>query len=326
MNAIEIYKTKDGQTQIEVKFEEETVWLTQAQIVSLFQSSKANISEHIKHIFKSGELSIDPTVRKFRTIRKEGKRFVRRELEYYNLDMIITVGYRVNSKRGTQFRIWATQRLKDFLIKGYSINEKLLKEQNARFKELKETVKFISRIAKNSKLTTVEATGLIEVISGYSGALDLLDEYDYQKIKSVKKSKQKVKRITYNDVLKVVNGLRKKFNASSLFGREKDNSFKSAIETIYQTFNKKELYPGIETKASMLLYLIIKNHAFIDGNKRIAAAVFIWFLALNNFLYHKDGSKRLADNTLVAICIMVAQSNPKEKDLIVKLLIRLLTD
>lgn len=324
MSEIILYQTPDNKTELEVKFDGDTVWLTQYQLAELFQGSRTNIVEHIKNIYKTAELDEDSTCRKFRQVQKEGKRTVERQIDHYNLDVIISVGYRINSKRGTQFRRWATQRLKDYLVKGYAVNEKRLREKSKQLDEIKKTINLISRVTQSKELDSGEATGLLNIISDYSYALDLLDEYDFQKIKLQKTAKQKVKRITYSDAKKIVNDLKKKFHTSSLFGNEKDNSFKSAIETIYQTFNKKELYPGIEQKASMLLYLVIKNHPFIDGNKRIAASIFIWFLALNKFLYNNDGSKKIADNALVAICLMIASSNPKEKDLIVKLLVKLM--
>lgn len=320
-----IYKAKDGSTGINVQLQEETVWLTQAQIVELFQSSKANISEHIKRIFQSGELKQASTVRKFRTVRKEGKREINRELEYFNLDMIISVGYRVNSKRGTQFRIWANKILKDYLIEGYVLNERRLKEQaQQKFLELQRTIKMIQSVALQKKLSSDEATGLLNIISDYTLALDVLDKYDHEQLKISGTEKKQKFRIDIIQANNAIDALRKKFKSSSLFGKEKDESFKSSLATIYQTFDKKELYPSVEEKAAHLLYFVVKNHSFVDGNKRIAAFLFVWFLERNSLLYRKDGSKRIADNALVALTLLIAESKSPEKDMMIKLIVNLI--
>lgn len=326
MNKIEIYKDKGKNVEVEVRFEDDSVWLNQNQMSALFNQSKQNISLHIANIYKEKELSGTSTVKESLTVQKEGKRKVKRKVTNYNLDVIISVGYRVRSKRGVQFRQWATKRLKELLIEGYSINQKKLERQNEKIIELKNTIDIISRIHKRNYLEVDEAKGLIEVIAQYTFALDTLDEYDHQKLKIDNLSGRKVIKITYVECMNIVSQLRKKFKSYGLFGIEKDESFKSSIQTIFQSFDKKELYPSIEEKSAMLLYLIIKNHSFIDGNKRIAASIFLWFLSLNNFLNTDSGEKKITDNELVAICLMVASSNPKEKDIIIKVIMKLLSN
>ena len=324
---IVIYKAEDGSTVIDVQLQAETVWLSQAQIVELFQSSKANISEHIKHIVKSDELSRKSTVRKFRTVQLEGKRKVTREIEFFNLDMIISLGYRVNSKRGTQFRIWANKILKDFLLKGYALNEKRLKEQTQqKLLELQRTVKLIQSVAGQKKLSTIEATGLLNIISDYTLALDVLDKYDHEQLKITGTEKKQKFLIDIEQARKAIDVLRKKFKSSLLFGKEKDESFQSSVATIYQTFDKKELYPSVEEKAAHLLYFVVKNHSFVDGNKRIAAFLFVWFLERNGLLYRKDGSKRLADNALVALTLLIAESKAEEMEMMVKVIVNLINN
>jgi prophage maintenance system killer protein len=321
---IVLYKTSEGDTHIDVKLEEETVWLAQDQICRLFNKVKSTISYHISSIYKEGELAKSSTVRKFRTVRMEGNRKIERELEYYNLDVIISVGYRVKSKRGTQFRIWANKVLKDYLIKGYALNEKKLKEQTDRIKELERTIEVFSRVTETYKLKQDEFSGILKVIEDYTYALDVLDKYDNKNLVISNTNKQLSFKITYESAKKIISKMKEKFGGSSLFGKEKDKSFKGTVGTIYQTFGKKELYPSIEEKVAHLLYFTIKNHSFIDGNKRIAAALFLWFLEMNNYLYGKDGRKRIADNALVALCLLIAESNPKEKEMIVKLLVNLI--
>ena len=282
---IVIYQTPDSETGIDVKIEYETIWLTQNQIVYLFQSSKANISEHIKNIFESGELDKDSTVRKFRTVRQEGKRQVSRDLEHYNLDLIISVGYRVNSLKGTQFRIWANKILKDYLVKGYSINEKRMREQKEQLDGLKNTVNLLRNVVASKELTTDEADGLLKVISDYTYALDILDKYDHQELTITGTTSNELFIINYDKAMQAIYNLRDKFGGSFLFGNEKDQSFKSSIGTIYQTFGGDDVYPSVEEKAANLLYFVVKNHSFSDGNKRIAAYLFVWFLEKNRILY-----------------------------------------
>ena len=325
MNEIEIYKDKDNQTQIEVKFEEDTVWLNQAQLADLFKGSRTNIVEHIKNIYKTGELEELSTCRKFRQVRKEGKRSVERQIDHYNLDIIISVGYRINSKRGTQFRQWATQRLKEYLVKGYAINEKRLQEAENRFNELKQAIQLFDKVVQTKEISGSEAQGLLKVLSDFTIALDILDKYDHQTLK-IKKSKSKeVFRISYKEAIKAVEGLKNKFGGSALFGNEKDKSFKGSLNGIYQTFDGKDLYPSVEEKAAHLLYFVVKNHSFTDGNKRIAAFLFVWFLDRNNLLYHQ-GKKVIDDNALVALTLMIAESNPDDMNMMIKVIVNLINN
>lgn len=316
-NQIIIYKAEDGKTQIDVNLGEETVWLSLNQLSELFQRDKSVISRHITNVFREKELDRKSTVANFATVQKEGGRAINRSIEFYNLDAIISVGYRVNSKRGTQFRIWATNVLKQHLIKGHTINEK-------RLKELQQTVKLISKVVETKSLTADEATGLLKIISDYNFALDILDKYDHEQLSITHTSKKEIFRIRYEDGIIAIKKLKQKFKSSELFGKEKDSSFKSSLNTIYQTYGGNELYPSVEEKAAHLFYFIIKNHSFVDGNKRIAAFIFIWFLERNNLLYHADGSKRIADNALVALCLMIAASKSEEKELMTKLVVNLI--
>ena len=318
-----LYKTKDSDITIDVLVENETVWLTQAQMVMLFDTSKANVSEHIKNIYLTEELEKKSTVRKFRTVRQEGNREIVRNIDYYNLDTIIALGYRVNTRRGTEFRIWATQRLRDYIIKGYAINDELKLQQ---YKELKQTVKLLSNVIQNKEieLSADEAKGLLKVITDYTYALDTLDKYDYQSLDIEDTTEKSTFRASYKSAMEAIETLRKKFDSDNLFGNEKDQSFDSSINTIYQTFDSKELYPSVEEKAAMLLYLVTKNHSFSDGNKRIAAFLFLWFLQNNGILYKENGQKLIENNTLVALTLMIAESRTEEKDMIVKVVVNLI--
>ena len=321
-NKIVIYQTEDGQTQIDVRLENDTVWLTQAQMVELFQTTKQNVSLHVGNVFKEGELEQEATVKEYLTVQKEGKREVKRHVKYYNLDVIISVGYRVKSKRGTAFRIWARKVLKDYLVKGYAVNERIRKEQIG---ELRQLVQVVGRAIKNQELPdTTESQDLLNVVVDYTYALDTLDNYDYERLTIQKTTKDEPFHATYENAMEAINGLRDKFGGSVLFGNEKDDSFKSSIGQIYQTFGGEELYPSVEEKAAMLLYLVTKNHSFSDGNKRIAATLFLWFLNNNGILYREDGTKRLADNTLVALTLMIAESKTEEKDVMVKVVVNLI--
>ena len=324
-NQIVIYEDSEKNIRFEVGVESETVWLTQKQMSELFGKSTKTINEHIKNIYKEKELIKESTIRKSRIVQIEGSREVEREIFLYNLDVIISVGYRVKSKQGTQFRIWATKLLKDFLIKGYLINEKKLKDKSAQFDELKATIKILERTVKKQQIQLDEAEGLLKVISEYTYALDLLDSYDHQCVSVLNSTKIKSYQLSYEEAMNVVNKMKDEFT-TDLFGREKDESFKGSLGAIYQTAFGEEVYPSIEEKAANLLYFIVKNHSFLDGNKRIAAAIFIYFMNANKILYRKDGSKRIGDNTLVAMTLMIAESNPIEKDLIVKVLINLINN
>lgn len=268
---IVIYQASDGSTQLDVKLEEETVWLTQKQMSLLFGKNIRTINEHIKNVFLEGELFENSVIRNFRITASDGKVY---NTKFYNLDVIISVGYRVKSKRGTQFRIWANSVLKEYLVKGYALNEKRLKEQTEKIKELEKTLEIFSNVVEHYQINRDEFSGILKVVSDYTRALDLLDAYDHQRLKIESTGKDELFRIEYESAKKLIKKMKEKFGGSTLFGREKDQSFKGTIGAIYQTFGKKEVYPSIEEKAAHLLYFTIKNHSFVDGNKRIAAAVF----------------------------------------------------
>ena len=319
-NKIIIYQTEDGQTQIDVRLENETVWLTQAQMAELFDKDRTVIGRHIRNIYKEEELEQNITCAKFAHMGSEGDQ--RYEYTAYNLDVIISVGYRVNSKRGVKFRQWANRVLKEYLIKGYAVNDRIRKEQIG---ELRQLVGVLGRtIQKQSLISTDETNALFDVVTDYTYALDTLDNYDYERLTIEKTTKEEPFHATYENAMEAIKGLREKFGSSSLFGNEKDDSFKSSIGQIYQTFGAEELYPSVEEKAAMLLYLVTKNHSFSDGNKRIAATLFLWFLNNNGILYREDGSKRLTDSTLVALTLMIAESKTEEKDVMVKVVVNLI--
>ena len=319
-NKIVIYQTEDGQTQIDVRMENETVWLTQKQIAELFGTKRPAITKHLKNIYLSEELDEASTCSILEHMGNEGKQTY--NTRYYNLDAILSVGYRVNSKNATRFRQWANRILKQYLVKGYAINERIRKEQIG---ELRQLVQVVGRTITNQELpNTTESQDLLNVVVDYTYALDTLDNYDYERLTIDKTTKQEAFHATYENAMEAISGLRDKFGGSSLFGNEKDDSFKSSIGQIYQTFGGEELYPSVEEKAAMLLYLVTKNHSFSDGNKRIAATLFLWFLNNNGILYRPDGSKRLADNTLVALTLMIAESKTEEKDVMVKVVVNLI--
>ena len=316
---IVIYQTKDGKTSIDVKLENETVWLTQAQMADLFQKDRTVIGRHINNVYREGELERDITCAKFAHMGSDNDQ--QYETAVYNLDVIISVGYRVKSQRGTQFRIWANKILKDYLIKGYAINQQVKAAQLA---DLKSTVRLLSNVIEHKQLTLDEANGLLRVITDYTYGLDTLDKYDYQQLEVDSTTPTEEFRATYEEAMEAIHLLQEKFGSSNLFGNEKDQSFKSSINTIYQTFGGEELYPSIEEKAAMLFYLVVKNHSFSDGNKRIAAFLFLWFLEKNGILYKSDGSKLIGNNTLVALTLMIAESRTEEKDVMVKVVINLI--
>ena len=324
-NQIIIYQTADNQTQIDVRMENDTVWLTQAQMADLFQKDRTVISRHIRNVFKEGELDESLVCAKFALPKKYGRRkgyMQEAEATIYNLDVIISVGYRVKSQRGVQFRQWANRVLKQYLIKGYAINERLRHEQ---ISELRQLVQVVGRTLQHREQeNTIETQDLLDVVVDYTYALDTLDNYDYERLTIDKTTKVAAFHATYENAMEQIQRLRDKFGASVLFGNEKDDSFKSSIGQIYQTFDGDELYPSVEEKAAMLLYLVTKNHSFSDGNKRIAATLFLWFLNNNKILYNSDGSKRIADSTLVALTLMIAESKTEEKDVMVKVVVNLI--
>lgn len=319
-NSIEIYRSQDGSVQLNVKLENDTVWLTQSQMAELFGRDRTVITRHINNCYKEGELDKNITCAKFAHMGKDQDQTY--ETTMYNLDVIISVGYRVKSIQGTRFRQWANSVLKQYLIKGYVINQQLKLD---RYNELKDVVRLMGRaIGMREKVTADEYSGLFNVISDYVYALDTLDHYDYQSLSIQQTTKDEPFRATYENAMEAINALKDKFGGSQWFANEKDDSFKSSIGQIYQTFGGEELYPSVEEKAAMLLYLVVKNHSFSDGNKRIAAMLFLWFLNNNHVLYAEDGHKRIADNTLVALTLMIAESRTEEKDVMVKVVVNLI--
>jgi len=311
------YKYEENKNSIDVYLDEETVWLSLNQMALLFDRDKSVISRHISNIYEEKELDRTSTVAKNATVQIERGRKIERKIEFYNLDVVISTGYRVKSPRGTQFRIWATKVLKERLLSSYNQNQQSEKE-------LAKVIKLIGDITEGKELGKDEAVGLLQVITDYTYALDLLDDFDYRRLQINESISREEFKITYAKAVKVIKELKSKFGSSSLFGKEKDDSFKSSIGNIYLTFNGKELYPSLEEKAAHLLYFLIKNHSFVDGNKRIGASIFLWFLKENKMLFRPDGSKRIADNALVALTLLTAESNPKEKETIVKVIVNLI--
>lgn len=317
-SSIMIYVTEDNQISLDVKMDGETVWLNRHQLSMLFDRDVKTIGKHINNALKE-ELEGLSVIAKFATTATDGKVY---NVDYYNLEMITSVGYRVKSKRGIQFRRWANQVLKDYIVKGYAINEKLKLE---RYDELKNVVRLLSTTVKaHERLSSEESDGLFSVISDYVYALDTLDRYDFQQLIVDNTVKEERFHATYENAMDAINRLKPKFGGSALFANEKDDSFRSSIGQIYQTWDGEELYPSIEEKAAMLLYLVVKNHSFSDGNKRIAAMLFLWFMERNGILYREDGEKRIADNTLVALTLMIAESRTEEKDIMVKVVVNLI--
>ena len=313
---IVIYQTVDGQTSIEVKLENETVWLSANQMAALFDRDEKTIRKHINNVFSEGELEKENNTH---FLRVDG---VKQSVAFYSLDVIISVGYRVKSQRGTQFRIWANRVLKEYLVKGYAVNKALTEQHYA---ELKQLGSVLGRTVKAQEaLTSDDALNLVEVVTDYAYALDTLDRYDYQQLAVEQTTNEAKFHATYEGAMQAIAELKEKFGGSQWFAHEKDDSFKSSIGQIYQTFGGQDLYPSVEEKAAMLLYLVTKNHSFSDGNKRIAATLFLWFMAGNGILYNPDGSKRIADNTLVALTLMIAESRTEEKDIMVKVVVNLI--
>ena len=319
-----IYVKEDGHTQIDVKLQGDSLWLSQRLIAELFEKDVNTINDHIRNVYAEKELSEESTTTIFQTEQQEGKRNVKRNVTFYNLDLILSVGYRVSSKRGTAFRIWANEVLKDYLLRGYSLNEKKLQEKAEQYEALKKPVALINNVAGSQALSGDQAAGLLRVLSDYTYALDVLDKYDHQVLEIEATSSKQLFQITYDSAIQAIRGLKDKFGGSSLFGNEKDESFQGSLAAIYQTFGGTDLYPSVEEKAANLLYFVIKNHSFSDGNKRIAAFLFIWFLDKNGILYRGDGSRKLADNALVALTLMIAESKPEEKEMMTKVVVSLI--
>jgi prophage maintenance system killer protein len=323
-----LYQTDDGQTTLDVRLEAETVWLSLNQMADLFQRDKSVISRHMGNIFKTGELNRESTVAKFATVQQEGPRKVERRIDYYNLDAIISVGYRVNSIRGTQFRIWATHTLKDHLIYGYTLNERRLRERG--LAEAEQAIRLLSRTLDRHELITAEGRDILAVITRYAKSWLLLKQYDDNQIKSLKKQyivrhildREKAERA----IVSLKKRLMEKGEATPLFGQDNENRLVGILGAVQQSFDGKPLYPGIEEQAAHLLYFIIKDHPFVDGNKRIGSFLFIIFLQENKYLEKKDGTPKINDNAIVALSLLIAESEPSQKDLMVRLIMNLIVD
>lgn len=313
---IVLYSAPDGTVSLDVKLEQDTIWLSLNQMTALFERDKSVISRHLRNVFREGELERVAVVAFFATTAADGKTY---QVEYFNLDAVLSVGYRVNSKRGTQFRIWATRVLRDHLLKGYSVNEK-------RLHDLNQAVRLIAGVVDRRDLSGDEAKALLRVVGEYRFALDLLDDYDYQRVGAPPAGGKTVHPLTYPEALRIVDQLRERFGGSSLFGRQKDEGLQGALGAVMQTFDGKDVYPSLEEKAAHLLYFLIKNHVFVDGNKRIGAAVFLWFLEKNGALRDRKGEPRISVAALVAVTLLVAESKPEEKEIIVRIVTHLLCE
>lgn len=324
-----IYQAEDGSFQIEVRFESETIWLTQRQMAELFGTSTDNIGLHLKNIYAEGELSEEATAEDYSLVRLEGKRKVNRTVRHYNLDAIISVGYRVNSKQGTQFRVWASKVLKEYLVQGYALNESQLHQHKEQINRLKETVALFQKVPLEA-LGYSEASGLLSVLTQYTHSFVLLNQYDTGNFPKGGLNEQVIDVIKPQEAVEAIGRLRETLieqkEASVLFGSSKDERFIGILSSIAQSFGGEYLYPSIEEQAAHLLYFIVKNHPFIDGNKRIGAFMFIWFLQRNKHNLKKNGEPKINDNTLVAITLLVAQSEPDQKEIMVDLIINLIKD
>ncbi len=317
---ITFYQTNDGKVEIEVCLQDETVWLRQEQMSELFGRERSVITKHVRNVFIEGELDEKSNVQNLHIAGSD------KPVKFYSLDVIISVGYRVKSQRGTQFRIWANNILKQYLLQGYALNEQKLQAQREKLADLKQAIALSARLLQHKDLSRSESQGILSILEKYSHALTVLDDYDHQRLQIEGTKGLEQPKISYEEAIGQIRLWRKKENLGSLFGNEKDESFKSSLATIYQTFGDAELYPSIEEKAANLLYFIVKNHSFSDGNKRIAAAIFVWFLERHDFLYDADGEKRIADNALVAFTLLIAESKTDEKEAIVKVIINLIND
>ena len=320
-----IYTDEKGEIDLTVSLENNTVWLSQKQMGELFERDKSVISRHIKNIFKDVELNENAVVAKNATTANDGKTYI---VEYYNLDMIISLGYRVNSKRATEFRKWATKIIKEYLIKGYALNQKRFKE--IQLKELTHTIELIKNSLEHKTIQNDEAKGLFDIINNYAKSWSLLQSYDEDSLESLRGTTKQNFVLNYNDIKRSIAELKmeliKKGEATSLFGNEKNNELAGIIGNIYQTFGGDDLIPTLEEKAGNLLYYIIKDYPFSDGNKRIGSFLFILFLSKNNLLYKLNGELRINDNALVSLALLTASSDPKQKELMVKLVVNLLGD
>lgn len=314
LGEILLYQTADGGPALDVRLKRETVWLTQAQMSGLFGRERSVITKHINNAFKEGELDRNSVCANFAHTADDGKTY---SVQYFSLDAIISVGYRVKSIRGTQFRIWATKVLRQHLVQGYTVHER-------RLKELNQAVRLIADVAQRRPLSGDEATALLNVVGDYAYALEVLDDYDHQRVRLGEVSPGPVAALELDEARQVITRMGKRFSAAGLFGREKDDSLESSLAAVMQTFGGQEVYPSLEEKAAHLLYFLVKNHHFVDGNKRIAAALFLWFLEKNKALYRADGGKRIADNALVAMTLLIAESRPDEKDVLTRVVVNLI--
>ncbi len=306
-----VYQAEDGSALVEVRLERDTVWLTQAQMAELFGRERSVITKHVRNVFREGELAEESNVQNLHIAGSD------KPVGFYNLNVIISVGYRVKSLRGTQFRIWATRVLRDHLVKGYSVNA-------ARLRDLRQAVRLIADTARRRDLAGDEAQALLAIVGEYNRALELLDDYDHQRVAKPGPGGAARYVLGHDEALRIVGRLRERFAASDIFGVEKDKGLESALGAIMQTFGGRDLYPGLEEKAAHLLYFLVKNHAFVDGNKRIAAALFLWYLERNGALLRDDGTPRMTNGTLVALTLMIAESRPEEMDMLVRIVMHLL--
>jgi prophage maintenance system killer protein len=312
---IVLYRAADGTVSLDVRLERETAWLTQKQMSVLFATERSVITKHLRNIFASGELERDSVCAFFALTAEDGKTY---QVAFYNLDAIISVGYRVNSKRGTQFRLWATRVLRDHVLKGYTVNQR-------RLAELQQTIRLIAGVASHRALAGDEATALLRVVTDYSYALDLLDDYDHQRVRVPTAGAGSAVPVSYEEARRIIEQLRTEFRAGALFGQERDGGLRSSLAAVHQTAGGREVYPSLAGKAAHLLYFLIKNHPFVDGNKRIGAALLLWFLEKNGGLYQADGSRCVADTALVAMTLLVAESRPADRDALVQVLVHLIS-
>jgi len=313
-SAVVLYQMGNGKVDLSVRLENETLWLNQSQMAELFDVNQPAVAKHIRNIFNIKELERERCSAKFALHLLDGRTF---QTVYYNLDMIISVGYRINSIRGTQFRVWATQVLCEHILQGFTTNER-------RLQELRQSIRLVANVLERYDLTTDQAKAIIQVVTDYEKALDILDDYDHQRVRPVKGLPVQAQGISHDEAVKVIEQMRVKFGGSDLFGREKDDSLRSSLGAIMQSFGDQDVYPSKEEKAAHLLYFLVKNHSFVDGNKRIAAALFLWFLEKNGLMFHEDGTRRIAENALVAITLMIAESKPAEKNTICQLVAHLI--
>ena len=314
LGEVVLYRAADGGPALDVRLERESVWLSLNQLTDLFERDKSVISRHLRNVFKEGELERSAVVAKNATTAADGKTY---QVEYFNLDAIISVGYRVNSLRGTQFRIWATNVLRQHLVQGYTVHER-------RLRELNQAVRLIADVAQRRTLGGDEATALLNVVADYAYALEVLDDYDHQRVRLGEVSTGPVAALDLDEVRQVIVRMGERFGATGLFGREKDEGLEGSLSAVMLTFDGADVYPSLEEKAAHLLYFLVKNHHFVDGNKRIAAALFLWFLEKNQALYRGDGGKRIADNALVAMTLLIAESRPDEKDVLTRVVVNLI--